>query len=103
MKRIIFIAFLFVIFFSSILSASERGIKTITGEVIVIDTGERSILVKKIMGKQELINGGIVDDNTEIIISGKKGTLEDIKVSDRVTLFMTIRDEDVYIKKIIKK
>ncbi|MCX7966334.1 MAG: hypothetical protein N2596_06895 [Syntrophorhabdaceae bacterium] len=103
MKHIILILSLFVIFFSNILFASERGVKTITGEVIVIDTGERSILVKKIMGKQELINGGMVDDNTEIIISGKKGTLEDIKVSDRVTLFMTIRDEDVYVKKIIKK
>lgn len=103
MYRIFFIAILFVIFFSTTLFPSDRGIKTITGEVITIDLEQKSILVKKIVGKQEYINGGFVDENTEILVAGKKGTLEDIKIKDRVTLFMTLKDEDVYVKKIVKK
>ncbi|HOJ43190.1 MAG TPA: hypothetical protein PLW88_07040 [Syntrophorhabdaceae bacterium] len=103
MKRIILIAALFILCVSAILFASERGIKTISGEVVAVDYGERSILVKKVIGKNELVNGGKVDENTEILISGKRGTLEDIKVKDNVTLFMTIKDEDVYVKKIVKK
>lgn len=103
MNRVIFISFLFVIFFSFCLFGFEGGMKTITGEVITIDTAERSILVKKVIGRHEYINGGSIDENTEIIVSGKKGSLEDIKIKDKVTLYMTIKNEDVYVKKIIKK
>ncbi|HOP85305.1 MAG TPA: hypothetical protein PLM71_02970 [Syntrophorhabdaceae bacterium] len=104
MKRIILIMMLilFAMCFSFTLIASDR-VKTINGEVVVIDLAEGSILVKKVIGKNEYINGGIIDENTEVLVSGKKGTLEDIKVKDKVTLFMTIKDEDVYVKKIVKK
>jgi len=104
MNRIILIMILilFTMCFSSTLLASEK-VKTITGEVVVIDLAEMSILVKKVIGKKEYINGGIIDENTEILVSGRKGTLEDIKIKDKVTLFMTIKDEDVYVKKIVKK
>lgn len=103
MGKIFFVSILFVIFFSTMLFSSERGIKTITGEVITIDLEQKSILVKKVAGRQEYINGGFVDENTEVLVSGKKATLEDIKVKDKVTLFMTLKDEDVYVKKIVKK
>jgi len=83
--------------------AGDRGTKTITGEVIIMEPKDKAILVKKVVGKQEYINGGVIDEHTEIIVGGKKASIEDIKVSDKVTLIMTIKDEDVYVKKVIKK
>ncbi|HOV89235.1 MAG TPA: hypothetical protein PKW07_00805 [Syntrophorhabdaceae bacterium] len=103
MYRLSCIILIFLTIFPLLTLASERGTKTITGEVVFVDQKERTILVKKMVGKHEYINGGIVDDNTHIMISGKKGSLEEIKVKDRVTLIMTIKDEDVYVTKIIKK
>ncbi len=103
MHRLFCIILLFLIISPLSTLASERGTKTITGEVVFVDTKEKTILVKKTVGKHEYINGGVVDSNTHISISGKKGSLEEIKVKDKVTLIMTIKDEDVYVKKIIKK
>lgn len=83
--------------------AVDKNIKTITGEVVVLEPKDRAILVKKVVGKHEYINGGVIDEHTEIVVAGKKASIEDIKVKDRVTLIMIIKDEDVYVKKIIKK
>ncbi|MCX8110222.1 MAG: hypothetical protein N3D15_03110 [Syntrophorhabdaceae bacterium] len=103
MYRLSIIILLIVVTMPLILQASDRSQKTITGEVIFIDSKEKSILVKKVVGKQEYINGGVVDENTEFVVGGKKASIEDIKVHDRVTIFMTIKDDDVYVKKVIKK
>lgn len=103
MRRLIYIAIIASLLLPCYVFGAEKGLKTVTGEVISIDLNEKAILIKKTVGRHEYINGGIVNQETQITVGGKNATLEDIKVKDTVTLMMKIENEDVYVKKIIKK
>ncbi len=77
-------------------------VETAVGKVTAVDPEGKAITISEnIGGKEPLIVGTIVNDDTRVQVKGKKADLKDIKVGDTVRIHY-VRSNDLYAKEIAK-